>query len=87
MGIECTTTISVLTKSGSMQGQEFTMDLRVLELGGCNIILGVDWMGIVSPLTFNFNKLEVIVDIARKKLTLVGSLETRECKLISRKKL
>ena len=70
-----------------MQGQEFFMDLSVLELGGCDIVLGVDWMRTVSPLTFDFNKLEVTLDVVREKLTLVGSLEMGECKLITGKKL
>ena len=48
---------------------------------------GVDWMRIVSPLTFDFNKLEVTVEIEGKRLTLVSSLEQGECKMISGKKL
>ena len=63
------------------------MDLRVLKLGGCDIVLGVDWMRTVSPLTFDFNKLEVVVDMGGRRLTLVGSLESRECKLITGRKL
>ena len=63
------------------------MDLRVLELGGCNIVLGMDWMRTISPLTFDFNKLEVTMEVDGKKLTLVGSLESRECKIIMGKKL
>ena len=41
----------------------------------------------MSPLTFDFKKLEVTVDVEGKKLTLVGSLEHGECKLISERKL
>lgn len=70
-----------------MQGVEFMADLRVLELGGCDIVLGVDWMKTVSPLTFDFNKLEVMVDVEGRKLTLVGNVEQGECKLISGKRL
>jgi len=32
-----------------MGGHEFAVDLRILKLGGCHIILGVDWMRTVSP--------------------------------------
>ena len=63
------------------------VDLRILKLGGCDIILGEDWMRIVSPLTFDFNKLEVTVVIEEKKLTLSGSLEEGECKLFKGEKL
>ena len=62
-------------------------DLRVLELGGCDIVLGVDWMRTVSPLTFDFNKLEIMVEIEGRRLTLLGSLEQGECKMIGGKKL
>lgn len=27
------------------EGEEFIADLLILKLGGCNIVLGVDWMG------------------------------------------
>jgi len=45
-----------------MQGKEFKADLRILKLGGCDIVLGVDWMRTVSPLVFDFNKLEVTLE-------------------------
>ena len=70
-----------------MQGEEFTSDLRILELGECDIVLGVDWMRTVSPLTFDFNKLEVTLDLKGRKLTLQGSLEAGECKMITGKRL
>ena len=44
-------------------------------------------MRTVSPLTFDFNKLEVIVEMEGRKLTLVGSLEQGECKMINGRKL
>ena len=62
-------------------------DLRVLELGGCDFVLGVDWMKTVSPLTFDFNKLEVTVEVEGMRLILLGSLEQGECRLIKGSKL
>ena len=70
-----------------MQRQKFSMDLRVLELGGCDIVFRVDWMRTVSPLMFDFNRLEVIMEVDGKKLKLVGSLESGECRIITGKKL
>ncbi|XP_052201138.1 uncharacterized protein LOC127807380 [Diospyros lotus] len=70
-----------------MQGVEFMADFRVLELRGCDVVLRVDWMKTISPLTFDFNKLEVTVEVEGRKLTLVGNLEQGECKLISGKRL
>jgi len=42
-----------------MSGQEFSANLQILKLGGCHVVLGVDWMKSVSPLVFDFNTLEV----------------------------
>jgi len=66
-----------------MQGHEFTIDLRILRLGGSHIVLGVDWMKTVSPLIFDFNTLEVTFERAGKRLTLTGCLDEGECKVIS----
>ena len=49
--------------------QEFMADLRVLELVGCGIVLEVDWIRAVSPLTFDFNKLEVTMEIEGRRLS------------------
>jgi len=62
-------------------------DLRVLQLRGCDIVLRVDWMRTISPLTLDFNKLEVMVEIEGIRLTLLGRLEQGECKMIGGKKL
>ena len=62
-------------------------NLRVLELGGYDIVLGVDWMKNVSPLTFDFKKLEVIVEVEGQRLTLMGSLDQGECKVVSGRRL
>ena len=42
-----------------MHGEIFEADLRLLKFGGCHIVLGVDWMKGVSPISFDFNKMEV----------------------------
>lgn len=40
---------------------KFCFDLRVMELGVWEIILGVDWMTHYSPITFGFHQLHIIV--------------------------
>ena len=71
-----------------MQGETFGADLRLLKLGGgCQIVLGVDWMRGVSPINFNFNKMEVTLEKEGRRITLQGNVETRSCKLIKRKRL
>jgi len=70
-----------------MHGEAFEADLRLLKLGGCVIVLGVDWMKEVSPINFDFNKMEVTFEKEGRRITLTGSTETGVCKMISRKRL
>ena len=70
-----------------MGGHAFVVDLRILRLGGCHIVLGVDWMRTVSPLVFDFNTLEVTFDTGGHKITLKGCQQTGECKEVSGKRL
>lgn len=70
-----------------MHGEEFEVDLLLLKPGGCDIVLGVDWMKIVSPISFDFNKMEVTFEKDGRKMTLTGSMETRACKMITGRRL
>ena len=70
-----------------MNGEKFVADLRLLKLGGCDVVLGVDWMKGVGPISFNFNKMEVTFEKDGKKKTLTGSQESTVCKMISGKRL
>ena len=62
-------------------------DLRLLRLGGCNVVLGVDWTKMISLISFDFNKLEVTVTKDGKVVTLVGSKNTGSCKMKTGKRL
>ena len=44
-------------------------------------------MRAINPLTFDFNKLKVTMDMGNTKLTLMGIMEQGECKLIKGRKL
>ena len=44
------------------------LDLRLLKLGGCDVVLGVDWMKQVSPISFDFNRMEVTFEKGGKKM-------------------
>ena len=70
-----------------MQGESFEADLRLLKLGGCDMVLGVDWMREVSPICFDFNKLEVTFEKGGRKMTLTGKVDSGICKIISGKQL
>lgn len=42
-----------------MQGHDFVGDLRLLPLGGCDIVLGADWLSTLGDVTFNLSKLSI----------------------------
>ena len=65
-----------------MQGEEFEIDLRLLKLRGCDVVWGVDWMKQMSPICFDFNRIEVTFEKEGKGMTLVGNKEVRVCKMI-----
>lgn len=45
--------------SWRIQKYHFTYDLKIMELGGLDIILGVDWMFQFSPVVFYFHQLNI----------------------------
>ena len=50
-------------------------------------MLGVNWIKHVSPICFDFNKMEVTSGKEGKKMALIGSKEMRICKMIMGKQL
>ena len=42
-----------------MQNYEFVADLRILKLGICDIVVGVDWLRKFSPILFDFIKMKI----------------------------
>ena len=83
----------VLSKSAcngfgwEIQGERFETDLRLLQFGGCDVVLGVDWMKGVSPINFDFNTMEVSFEKERKRMTLIRGKETSSCKMINGRRL
>ena len=53
----------------------------------CHIVLGVDWMKEVSPVNFDFNKMEVTLEKEGRRVVLQGNMEVGTCKMIKGKKL
>ncbi|XP_026459456.1 uncharacterized protein LOC113360127 [Papaver somniferum] len=56
----------------SMQGHKFVEDLRILPLGGCDIVLGADWLRKLGDVLFNFSKLSISFMYHNNKITLQG---------------
>lgn len=40
-----------------MQGQEFKADLLVLPVGGCEVVLGIQWLATLGDVKWNFGEL------------------------------
>ena len=71
-----------------MQEEKFeATDLRLLQLGGCDVVLGVDWIKGVSPISFDFNRMEVSFEKRGRRMTLTRGKEVATCKMITRKRL
>ncbi|XP_026451897.1 uncharacterized protein LOC113352269 [Papaver somniferum] len=56
-----------------MQGHQFSANLRVLPLGGCDIVLGADWLRKLGDVTFNFSQLSISFVHQGTPITLQGT--------------
>ena len=70
-----------------MQGHFFVHDLRVLQMGGSDMVLGVDWMKKYSPLIFDFNEMTLSFTKEGKQIKLKGGSTTSTLKIILGEKL
>lgn len=43
----------------TMQGQIFKADARVLAIGGCDMVLGVQWLSTLGPILWDFTNLQM----------------------------
>ncbi|XP_026400203.1 uncharacterized protein LOC113296079 [Papaver somniferum] len=55
-----------------MQGHSFSADLRLPPLGGCDIVLGVDWLRLMGNVLFNFTTLTVSFIYQDTEISLTG---------------
>ncbi|XP_027124419.1 uncharacterized protein [Coffea arabica] len=60
----------------------FRFDLKVMELEGWDIILGVDWMTHFSPITFDFQQLRISLHSEGNEIHLHGQAEDSDMDLI-----
>lgn len=70
-----------------VQGQHFNTDLRPFHLGASDVILGVDWLKLHSPVTFDYNKCSITLDKDNKPLLLKGIKTVGTLQFISGKSL
>ncbi|XP_026409868.1 uncharacterized protein LOC113304966 [Papaver somniferum] len=67
----------------SMQGHNFSEDLRMLPLGGCDMVLGADRLRKQGEVMFNLSKLCISFNYKGNKITLQGSTVKVLLKMIS----
>lgn len=55
-----------------LQGMEFKANLHLLTLGGCDVVLGVDWLGTLSPILWDFINLTMKFKHLKQEVLLQG---------------
>ncbi|KAE8675396.1 C2H2 and C2HC zinc fingers superfamily protein, putative isoform 1 [Hibiscus syriacus] len=66
-----------------MQGHTFSHDFRLLKLGGSDMVLGVDWMKLFSPILMDFNNMTLSFDHEGEQICIQGQQPSTELYQIS----
>ncbi|XP_074328019.1 uncharacterized protein LOC141665930 [Apium graveolens] len=69
-----------------MADAEFKADMLVMPIGGYNVILGVNWMQLVSPIVFDFQQGRINVNWKKKRIQLVQAATLSSLTVVSKKK-
>lgn len=69
-----------------MQVLEFTTDLMLLPLRGCDTVLGIQLLKRLGPILWYLSQLQIEFQVKGQKIVLRGSLESN-LKVIERKQL
>lgn len=56
----------------NFQHNTFKVDFMVIPLGNCDMVLGVQWLETLSPITWNFKTLEMSFTMGKHKVVLKG---------------
>ena len=57
----------------SMQGKEFKADMRLIPLVGCDMVLGIQWLGQLGSILWEFKTLRMEFSWNGKKIVLCGA--------------
>ncbi|GJS65334.1 putative mitochondrial protein [Tanacetum coccineum] len=57
----------------TLQGVEFTSDVLILLLGGCEMVLGVQWLSILGDIKWNFKDLVMDFVYNKRRMVLRGT--------------
>ncbi|KAG8384085.1 hypothetical protein BUALT_Bualt04G0081300 [Buddleja alternifolia] len=69
-----------------IQGVEFSADMMLLPLGGCDMFLGVQWLITLGDINWNFHKLKMEFCFANQKVSLRG-MQLNTVKLTDKRKM
>jgi hypothetical protein len=87
-GAKLTTDLAVEALSWWTQGHTFITDVRVLPLGAYDMVLGMDWLEIHSPMWVHWQRKPMKFSHHGKRITLKGVKDcTAHCKKLTAKKL
>ncbi|GJU51961.1 transposon ty3-G gag-pol polyprotein [Tanacetum coccineum] len=59
--------------SWKLRGETFTTDVMFLPLGGCDMVLGIQWLSTLGDIKCNFKELKMEFVYNHKKITLRGT--------------
>ncbi|XP_020104448.1 uncharacterized protein LOC109721311 [Ananas comosus] len=68
-----------------MHGEVYTADLRVIRLEGSSMLLGIDWLKVHGPVTFDYEQNTVSIMKDGKKVELKGMAEKAKLRSITAK--
>lgn len=60
-----------------VQGNEFTLSPRLLEIEGCDLILGENWLRFCTPVDLDYEQMTLTVTLKGKRVMLHASKEKR----------
>lgn len=69
-----------------MQGHTFLTDMLLLPIGGCEVVLGIQWLSTLGDILCNFNSLRMEFQYEGKKKWYCGGLTHPLCRSWGRKK-
>lgn len=70
----------------AMQGTVFSSEVRLLPLGGCDMVLGVQWLSTLGPVLWDFKNLQMQFKVAGKEFILIADTTT-DFQIVDAKKM
>lgn len=75
-GTKLTSTAVIKDFKWTMQGTVFSSEVRLLPMGGCDMVLGVQWLSTLGPVLWDFNNLQMEFTAFGRKHVLQGGNAT-----------